>query len=90
MLAQGFNKNFTTEDKGKITMPNGAISPTILDLTIGYSRIFLNCANCVKSVKNGQKWHHPRNAQKQHFWKKHFFSEKVKKRPPNSPPSNKN
>ena len=90
MLAQGFNKNFITEDKEKITMTNGAISSAFSDLTIGVRRIFLNCVNCAKSVKNGQKWHHPKNAQKQRFVKKHFFPEKVKKRPPNSPPSNKN
>jgi hypothetical protein len=72
------------KNKKKITMPNGAISPTFFDLTICVRRI------CVTLCKIVKKHPHSGNAQKQRFVKKHFFSEKVKKRPHNSPPSNKN
>ena len=71
-------------------MPNGAISPAILDLTIGVRRKFYKLCKLCKIVKKWSKMAPPQKCAKTALLEKTFFSEKVKKTRQNSPPSNKN
>ena len=61
-------------------MPNGAISPTILDLTIGYSRKFFKLCKLCENREKWSKMAPPQKCAKTALLEKTFFSRKSEKK----------